>query len=165
MSFLLTVRSVIGVDRILAKVSYLLVEKRPFLPVELLSFVMMPIRIETKKCLSSNVWAYGYDKASRVLSVIFQGNTEYRYLCVPERLYQDLDAAASKGQLIAVVKKMCKAVQIDSRWYSMENVRGPASVSPCHDCGSNGCQDITACRDTNFSLFKPYGKKDSKQSA
>lgn len=149
-------------DSILAKLSYLLLEKRPFLPTEILAYATMPIRIEAKKCVSSNVEAYGYDKQSRTLKVVFSGGAEYRYLCVPEQLYQDLDKTDSKGSFIAIVKRMCKAIRIDGRWYSMEEEKGPKAASPCYDCKSNSCAYIAECKEQDFSLFRDKNVKDKQ---
>jgi hypothetical protein len=152
-------------DKTLLKISYLLTEKRPFLPAEILSYATMPIRIEAKKCLSSNVEAYGYDKQSRTLKVVFSGGSEYRYLCVPEQLYQDLDKADSKGSFVAIVKRMCKAIRVDGRWYSLDEDKGPKAASPCFDCQENKCPFGLECQQYDYSLFRANNAKDKQPAS
>ena len=46
---------------------------------------------------SSNLEAVGYDSPSATLAVRFKGGRTYQYFDVPERIYDDLRAAESKG--------------------------------------------------------------------
>jgi len=50
------------------------------------------IRVE-----SSMIYAYGYDKTTETLEVVFNRTGVYRYRNVPKEVYKELTAASSKG--------------------------------------------------------------------
>lgn len=56
--------------------------------------------MEMTKVKSSNVEAYGYDEAQRVLTVDFKSGSRYRYFDVPAEVAQELGKAESKGRFI-----------------------------------------------------------------
>lgn len=47
---------------------------------------------------SSNLVSVGYEKETQALEVEFQSGNVYRYLNVPETMYQGLMTASSKGE-------------------------------------------------------------------
>lgn len=49
---------------------------------------------------SSNVAGFCYDEASETLTVEFNGGTRYNYYGVPQRVYQGLVSADSKGKYL-----------------------------------------------------------------
>ena len=49
---------------------------------------------------SSNIRSIGYDPELAILEVEFTSNAIYRYLNVPENLYQRLMSTGSKGQFL-----------------------------------------------------------------
>jgi hypothetical protein len=50
---------------------------------------------------SSNIARYKYDNKARVLTVEFKKGGTYNYYDVPQAVYDQLNAAASKGQFLA----------------------------------------------------------------
>lgn len=55
--------------------------------------------IETPQ--SSNLARYRYDVSTRVLTVEFKNGGTYNYYDVPQRTYEQMNAASSKGQFLA----------------------------------------------------------------
>ena len=55
--------------------------------------------IETPQ--SSNLARYKYDASTHVLTVEFKNGGTYNYYDVPERIYELMNAASSKGQFLA----------------------------------------------------------------
>lgn len=47
---------------------------------------------------SSNIISAGYDAADQTLEIEFQSGSVYQYFDVPERIFQGLMTAASKGE-------------------------------------------------------------------
>lgn len=50
---------------------------------------------------SSNIARYKYDDNARVLTVEFKNGGTYNYYDVPQAVYDQLNAATSKGQFLA----------------------------------------------------------------
>jgi hypothetical protein len=50
---------------------------------------------------SSNIARFGYDEASQALAVEFRKGGVYHYFDVPEGVFEQMKAAASKGQYLA----------------------------------------------------------------
>lgn len=50
---------------------------------------------------SSNITGFRYDSDSHVLTVEFKSGERYNYYDVPERLFEEMKAASSKGQFLA----------------------------------------------------------------
>lgn len=55
--------------------------------------------IETPQ--SSNLARYRYDARTHVLTVEFKNGGTYNYYDVPQRTYEQMNAASSKGQFLA----------------------------------------------------------------
>ena len=51
-----------------------------------------------KNVSSSNIKAIGYDDTNAILYITFLGNRTYKYLEIPQSVYQDLMKAESKGK-------------------------------------------------------------------
>ncbi len=49
---------------------------------------------------SSNIARYGYDEKTRVLAVEFKNGGTYNYYDVPQMVYEQMNAASSKGQFL-----------------------------------------------------------------
>jgi len=49
---------------------------------------------------SSNLISAGYDTATQVLEIEFKTGSTYQYMNVPQRIYQGLMTAGSKGQYL-----------------------------------------------------------------
>ena len=47
---------------------------------------------------SSVIRSYHYDRRRRALDIVFQSRRRYTYLRVPERIYDEMKAAISKGE-------------------------------------------------------------------
>ncbi len=50
---------------------------------------------------SSNVARFGYDASTQVLGVEFKNGGVYQYFDVPPNVFDQMQAAASKGQFLA----------------------------------------------------------------
>ncbi len=50
---------------------------------------------------SSNIARYAYDQESRVLAVEFKNGGTYNYFDLPEAVFEQMQAALSKGQFLA----------------------------------------------------------------
>ena len=55
--------------------------------------------IETPQ--SSNIARYRYDERAHILTLEFKSGGTYNYFDVPQRTYEMMNAAASKGQYLA----------------------------------------------------------------
>lgn len=55
--------------------------------------------------VSSNLRSVGYDRAAAILEVEFHNGGIYHYFGVPERIYQGLMDAGSKGSYLATSVK------------------------------------------------------------
>ncbi len=49
---------------------------------------------------SSNVAGFGYDEASRTLTVEFNSGSRYNYYDVPQHIYEGMQLAASVGKYL-----------------------------------------------------------------
>ncbi len=54
--------------------------------------------MERKAVESTTMKSVGYDPCAATLEIEFQSGTVYQYFHVPERVYQELMAADSKGE-------------------------------------------------------------------
>ena len=50
---------------------------------------------------SSNITGFGYNEAGQILTVAFKSGGEYQYFDVPQVVFEQMQAAASKGQFLA----------------------------------------------------------------
>lgn len=50
---------------------------------------------------SSNVAGFGYEESTQTLTVAFKTGGEYQYFDVPQSVFEQMQAAASKGQFLA----------------------------------------------------------------
>ena len=50
---------------------------------------------------SSNIVRFSYDKKSKVLQIEFKKSSTYQYFDVPERVFDAMRSAGSKGQFLA----------------------------------------------------------------
>ena len=50
---------------------------------------------------SSNIAGFGYDKGTQILTVAFKSGGEYQYFDVQETVFDQMQAASSKGQFLA----------------------------------------------------------------
>ena len=50
---------------------------------------------------SSNIARYRYDEKAHVLTVEFKNGGTYNYYDVPQMVYEQMNAASSKGQILA----------------------------------------------------------------
>lgn len=50
---------------------------------------------------SSNIAGIGYDESSNTLQVWFNNGTSYQYFDVPERVFEEMKNAESKGKFLA----------------------------------------------------------------
>lgn len=50
---------------------------------------------------SSNIARYRYDEKAHVLTVEFKNGGTYNYYDVPQMVYEQMNAASSKGQFLA----------------------------------------------------------------
>jgi hypothetical protein len=55
--------------------------------------------IETPE--SSNLMGFGYEPSNMVLRVEFKSGGTYEYFDVPERIFEDMKAAPSRGSFLA----------------------------------------------------------------
>ena len=51
-----------------------------------------------KRLASSNLAAYDYDPADRILTIMFQSGRSYRYKDVPQEIAEGLETAPSPGR-------------------------------------------------------------------
>lgn len=58
---------------------------------------MSVIKLDWKDVESSNISRIAYDDINEALYVKYKQGTEYRYLNVPKKIYEDLSNAESKG--------------------------------------------------------------------
>ena len=49
---------------------------------------------------STSIARFGYDEASRALLIEYKNGHEYRYLGVPDSIFEDMKSAPSKGQFV-----------------------------------------------------------------
>ena len=50
---------------------------------------------------SSNIVRFAYDGQAQVLAVEFKAGSTYNYYDIPERIFDQMKAASSKGQFLA----------------------------------------------------------------
>ncbi len=56
--------------------------------------------MERVSVVSTNVRSVGYDKSSSILEIEFKSGSIYQYFAVPEKEYQGLMNAVSKGRYL-----------------------------------------------------------------